>query len=192
MKIANPYQVNLFPSLTKPTTRQIKVKDIKIDPDKLTILDKEIILDALQRVANLCDGASSNDGNGFNKNDTDFGKSLASNVTLSARQAAAGCRMVWKYRRQLPESTQSLLADIISTSKQDKGVRGFKIIPEFCGGKCVIVNVVNTETWKETIAFNPASWSKELEQNLLEIGLKSVDILEIVGIVNIEGSQRNG
>lgn len=58
---------------------------------------------AMQRLADMCDGAKSQDGTGFDKIDTHIGKSLAECRELTARQAALGKKIVRKYRRQLGE-----------------------------------------------------------------------------------------
>jgi SWI/SNF-related matrix-associated actin-dependent regulator 1 of chromatin subfamily A len=57
--------------------------------------------EALRLLAARCDGARALDGAGFNKFDSDFGKSLAAAGHLSDTQAAWGKRLVWKYQRQL-------------------------------------------------------------------------------------------
>jgi hypothetical protein len=57
------------------------------------------------KLANMCDGAASEDGNGFNKNDTDFGHSLASAAAAgrawTIKQAAAALKIIRKYQRQI-------------------------------------------------------------------------------------------
>jgi SWI/SNF-related matrix-associated actin-dependent regulator 1 of chromatin subfamily A len=57
--------------------------------------------DALRRLASVCDGAKEQDGMGFNGLDSNFGKSLAAQSSLSPRQAIAARKMLIKYRRQL-------------------------------------------------------------------------------------------
>lgn len=59
---------------------------------------------ALQELALMCDGARTLDGHGFNKLDTQFGKSLAAAPRLSQKQAKAGRRLAIKYGRQLPRA----------------------------------------------------------------------------------------
>jgi SWI/SNF-related matrix-associated actin-dependent regulator 1 of chromatin subfamily A len=56
----------------------------------------------LQMLAGMCDGARQIDGVGFNKLDTNIGKSLAHAIRLTNKQAALGRKLVTKYRRQLP------------------------------------------------------------------------------------------
>jgi SWI/SNF-related matrix-associated actin-dependent regulator 1 of chromatin subfamily A len=63
--------------------------------------DIKIILYSLSSVAGTCDGARQEDGLGFNKFDSAFGKDLASLETLSPRQATAGIKLALKYKGQL-------------------------------------------------------------------------------------------
>lgn len=74
----------------------------KVPTVTLTSAQVEAVHTMLRILAGVCDGAFFLDGCGFNKLDTDFGKSLAAQPTLTDRQAAFGWRMVRKYRRQLP------------------------------------------------------------------------------------------
>lgn len=59
------------------------------------------VLQALQALSRVCDGAHQEDGCGFNGHDTNFGKSLALQSSLSAKQEFAALKMLRKYRRQL-------------------------------------------------------------------------------------------
>jgi SWI/SNF-related matrix-associated actin-dependent regulator 1 of chromatin subfamily A len=59
--------------------------------------------EGLRMLAGMCDGAASLDGMGFNKLDTQFGKALSRQITLTQRQAAVAERLCRKYRRQLGE-----------------------------------------------------------------------------------------
>ena len=56
---------------------------------------------ALQILAGSCDGARTEDGHGFNKFDTGFGKSLAYKSELTSQEVRQGRKMVQKYRGQL-------------------------------------------------------------------------------------------
>ena len=56
----------------------------------------------LQMLAGCCDGARTLDGAGFNKLDTEFGRSLAQSNHLSQKQAEHGRKLIAKYHRQLP------------------------------------------------------------------------------------------
>jgi SWI/SNF-related matrix-associated actin-dependent regulator 1 of chromatin subfamily A len=60
--------------------------------------------EALRIIAGMCDGAQVLDGAGFNKLDSNFGKSLAARESLSRKQAFIGRRLVIKYGRQIPAS----------------------------------------------------------------------------------------
>jgi len=64
---------------------------------------KDAILDGLELLSAYCDGARAQDGMGFNKADTKFGKDLASNFSLTDRQAHYGYKLVQRYQGQLPE-----------------------------------------------------------------------------------------
>jgi len=64
---------------------------------------KEAILEGLGLLAAYCDGARARDGMGFNKADTEFGKSLAANTSLSDRQAHYGRKLVQRYQGQLDD-----------------------------------------------------------------------------------------
>jgi len=68
---------------------------------KLSEKDIEQIHANLQFLASRCDGAMSEDGAGFNKLDTNFGKTLASQERLSVAQAVAAKKLLVKYARQL-------------------------------------------------------------------------------------------
>jgi hypothetical protein len=65
----------------------------------------EQLTSALIFLADRCDGAIEEDRRGFNGGDSNFGKSLAAQIksgrTLTERQAAAGCRLLAKYSKQL-------------------------------------------------------------------------------------------
>jgi SNF2 family DNA or RNA helicase len=56
---------------------------------------------SLRFLANRCDGAELEDGQGYNKLDANIGKSLAQQANLSPKQALMAEKMLTKYRRQL-------------------------------------------------------------------------------------------
>ncbi len=62
-----------------------------------------LVHQALRIVADKCDGARKSDGNGFSKHDTEIGKALAVEETLSPPQLAKAEKLVRKYRRQVPK-----------------------------------------------------------------------------------------
>jgi len=68
---------------------------------QLTNEEIEAIQKKIRFLANSCDGALSQDGAGFNKLDTQFGKSLARQTGWTQRQANAALKLTTKYRRQL-------------------------------------------------------------------------------------------
>lgn len=80
-------------------------------PDLPALREDQIpyVLQALQILAQRCDGAREVDGAGFNKIDTRFGKDLAARGRLTENQAAFGLRMVSKYRKQLPADLRESL-----------------------------------------------------------------------------------
>ena len=97
------------PESKEPITPTKTVRYVRIDKVEL---DKEIsmpneqrsaIHKGLQMLAGVCDGASREDGMGFNKIDTHIGKALANYPYLSDKQALLGKKLVNKYRRQLSE-----------------------------------------------------------------------------------------
>ncbi len=85
-------------------------KPVAHDPE-LPAAQVEAIHNGLRMLAAFCDGAREVDGAGFNKLDTDFGKSLAGAQSLSPKQARAGRKLVRKYRRQLPDDLVAVAVD---------------------------------------------------------------------------------
>jgi SWI/SNF-related matrix-associated actin-dependent regulator 1 of chromatin subfamily A len=73
----------------------------EVDDAVLTGHQIETIHLGLKFLAARCDGATSYDGQGFNKIDSRIGKSLASVPWLSQGQAKLGLRIIGKYKRQL-------------------------------------------------------------------------------------------
>jgi SWI/SNF-related matrix-associated actin-dependent regulator 1 of chromatin subfamily A len=93
-----------------PAAPQKPVGGNGAQPGALTQEQIAAIHTALQIVAGLCDGAQALDGYGFSKIDTDFGHSLASRETLTAKQAQYGRVLAIKYQRQIP-------AELLATIK---------------------------------------------------------------------------
>lgn len=74
---------------------------------------KAQILEGLQLLSAVCDGARREDMAGFNKVDTSIGKQLAYQGWLSNKQALLGMKLCHKYRRQLPNTiTEVVNAEI--------------------------------------------------------------------------------
>jgi len=69
--------------------------------EKLSDEDGGCVHRLLGYLSAICDGASSEDGMGFNKIDTKLGKSLANASRLSKKQVALGYVILMKYRRQI-------------------------------------------------------------------------------------------
>lgn len=67
---------------------------------KITEEQAQAVLQALRILAAKCDGAYQEDGQGFNKFDTKFGKNLAERKILSDKQAIEARELVLKYKRQ--------------------------------------------------------------------------------------------
>lgn len=158
--------------------------------------DKKVIQSAIRAIASMCDGAHDLDGCGFNKNDSYFGKSIASQSSpLSHRQAAVALRLAYKYRKQLQDGMAVAIESIINKGdsipsldlpeEKKHGSYDILIIPLFVGGSCRRIYVVSRSKSKEIASFSPEEWSTDLEKNLYKKGLKSVDIEEISGIVSI-------
>ena len=59
------------------------------------------LLEALRYLSARCDGAHSQDGNGFNGHDSRFGKGLALRTSLMPNEARAAWALLRKYRKQL-------------------------------------------------------------------------------------------
>lgn len=72
--------------------------------------EKALILRALKHLAARCDGAVGVDGQGFNKLDSAFGKSLSHEIHLTDKQAHFGKKLIKKYRSQLEAAEISLAA----------------------------------------------------------------------------------
>lgn len=92
-----------MPTIPSDTAERPRREQIEEEALHITDEQREAIHSGLRHLSAMCDGAQALDGAGFNKIDTDIGKSLAGCPGLSMKQAALGKRLVKKYRRQLPE-----------------------------------------------------------------------------------------
>lgn len=90
--------------ITEDISEDADIDNIKVEIDEES---KKFILSCLKFLASACDGATRIDGVGFNKYDTNFGKSLASNTSLTDKQARIGLNLVRKYRNQLDLDSQN-------------------------------------------------------------------------------------
>jgi SNF2 family DNA or RNA helicase len=73
----------------------------------------EIVRKSIKELAGVCDYASSVDGAGFNKTDTGFGHSLATQETWTDKQAKYACRLVIKYHKQLPHVDVNIIRELM-------------------------------------------------------------------------------
>lgn len=69
----------------------------------------EAIQFCLRTLSDICDGALEQDEMGFNGGDSEFGKSLASQSSLTVKQVDSAKRMLRKYKRQLPGGLYSII-----------------------------------------------------------------------------------
>ena len=67
----------------------------------ISLEDRETVHSLLKWLSSYCDGAYAKDGQGFNKLDADFGRSMAKAVTLTDNQYEAAVQMLQKYRKQI-------------------------------------------------------------------------------------------
>jgi hypothetical protein len=65
---------------------------------------------AMQLIAGMCDGAQAEDGQGFNKLDTNIGHKLAATAELSDGQVWLATNLARKYQRQLPSDLKATLS----------------------------------------------------------------------------------
>ncbi len=64
----------------------------------------ETIQQAIRFLAGVCDGAATVDGHGFNRNDTEFGHSLAQQERWTEKQTIAAQKLANRYKRQLSKA----------------------------------------------------------------------------------------
>jgi SNF2 family DNA or RNA helicase len=95
-----------FGSLPESFTDPIRpetVQDIVAATRTFTDEQEQAVLRGLRMLAASCDGAQDQDGCGFNKRDTNFGKILAGKTSLSDKMFKIGQKMIRLYHRQLPQ-----------------------------------------------------------------------------------------
>jgi hypothetical protein len=77
---------------------------------RLSNKQRSAIMEAVKIIASFCDGAKDKDGCGFNKNDTDLGRSLASKIELAESGKIQGltlnefrccAKLAYRYKGQL-------------------------------------------------------------------------------------------
>jgi SNF2 family DNA or RNA helicase len=89
-------------------TREVPKSKFDEEAKSITAEQREAIHESLRRLSAMCDGASAQDGMGFNKLDTRIGKELAAMRALTPRQAALGRKIAWKYKGQLGELAEAM------------------------------------------------------------------------------------
>lgn len=100
---ADEVDVDLVPTGADETLDESVAEEHTEEIDETTPEDKALILQGVQKLSAMCDGAQSLDGMGFNKADASFGHSLAANGSLSDRQAHYAKKLINKYSRQLDD-----------------------------------------------------------------------------------------
>ena len=79
-----------------------------------TDVSEACIILAVQMLAGMCDGAWQLDDVGFNKIDTQIGHAFAARASLSPRQAVFAAKLARKYRRQLPETINTVIEGVFA------------------------------------------------------------------------------
>lgn len=99
----DPVGLGALPILPIPEPASANVSRKRIHDEALNITPEEIIEihGKLRYLAGMCDYASTVDGQGFNKFDTNLGHWLAAADRLTPKQAALGRKILAKYHRQL-------------------------------------------------------------------------------------------
>jgi SWI/SNF-related matrix-associated actin-dependent regulator of chromatin subfamily A-like protein 1 len=105
IELALDKEVEQVPIAPGEQAATVRTSRQKIEQEAMMIGAEQIeaIHEGLKILSSYCDGARSLDGTGFNKIDTNIGKSLAQAYSLSAKQAVLGRKICIKYVRQLPE-----------------------------------------------------------------------------------------
>ena len=97
-----PY--DLLSVVKRETAKADQKAQIAQAASELTATQVEAIKHILSYLSSRCDGAEALDGQGFNRFDSRFGKSLAQFPHLTQNQAVFAFKLCRKYRRQIPES----------------------------------------------------------------------------------------
>jgi SWI/SNF-related matrix-associated actin-dependent regulator 1 of chromatin subfamily A len=103
--------VTPLPDDEDSATAKTTFKDIAKEAPK--ILPETIIAihSSLRYLANLCDGAKTKDGRGFNSFDAEIGQYLARQKSLTPKQAALGRKILRKYSKQLGPQIMEFVSD---------------------------------------------------------------------------------
>ncbi|MGH7289692.1 MAG: helicase-related protein, partial [Myxococcota bacterium] len=103
------------PEASPDAVKAAKVKAERAAAALISDEDRDLIHELLRVIASYCDGAHEQDGAGFNKLDTTFGKRLAAQGQLVGRQVLFARRLVVKYGRQIDPT----LRDYVKAIKVD-------------------------------------------------------------------------
>lgn len=94
-------EIPVIPVKEEPATAKTSRKKIIEESEKITAEEINDIHTKLRIISDMCDGAQSLDGIGFNKFDAQIGHVLAQTERLTAKQAALGKVLVKKYYKQI-------------------------------------------------------------------------------------------
>jgi SWI/SNF-related matrix-associated actin-dependent regulator 1 of chromatin subfamily A len=108
--------IKMIAPVDTPATTRVTRKQLAVEPD-LSVEVIQAVHQSLRILSGTCDGAVSIDSIGFNKVDTQIGKSLADTKSLTQKQAKLGKRIVKKYHRQLPEDLFKKMTEFLKGDK---------------------------------------------------------------------------
>jgi SWI/SNF-related matrix-associated actin-dependent regulator 1 of chromatin subfamily A len=110
---ADDVEVEIMPSGADEDLSGSVASSTREEITETTDEQKEAILEGVQTLSAMCDGAQSLDGMGFNKMDASFGHSLAESHKLTDKQAHYGQKLVRRYQGQLGD-------DLVETALAQK------------------------------------------------------------------------
>lgn len=98
-------EIEIMEAAQETATKKVSFERVKKEAEetKFTAEEKARLHLGLKMLAGVCDGATSTDGQGFNKFDSPVGKHLAALTSLTNKQAVLAIHLCRKYRRQLGE-----------------------------------------------------------------------------------------
>lgn len=146
--------------------------------DRQEIGSKVLLL--LNHLAGVCDGAADLDGVGFNACDSEFGRSLAKQSSLSDRQLLAAAKMLQKYRStQLAEYEVPSILDCAEVLDTDAGKHS---VVRQSKKSLVLQKKINTPTLVEPVPVvappPPVKISMIREQRLWLVSVHRVGLSE--------------
>ena len=96
--------------IQKAASQEVSRKRVEAQAADMTQPEIDAIHIALRILAGMCDGALELDDCGFNKLDSQIGKSLAASPRFTAKQAVLGRSIVLKYHRQIPQDVYQVIS----------------------------------------------------------------------------------